>query len=1778
VTFTPTAFLRVGNPDLYAQSIAHAYFAGYRIYDPSTAHQRDPDMEAKMMRFPAIAAPLSIRHHSISGRRGMVVPPDDADEKDKALAKLVGKLLEKVKDFDKAKLNLSRADVTGARFAKIVKRAQQADHGDGKMRTWVLPHHLEDMPKENFRWAPDHSTEEPRSVFQYARKRAGRVIWMNVPSGAPLVRHVINDSEEMLGYGRGLRDVLSHLFTAMSRCFVSDIQAADRFGHGWLHLKLAAEEDGKPTITNDDLVTKSQNALNRMRSSWNFITGQGDTLEILGPPSSATEFMGKLTERLERMTDRVIMGASLFGGGGSASEGSYGRAETEADTSTIIFDACTGFLEDTITNDVVGAIMRDNRENFADLGFARAQTPRYEIVRGRKQDPKEAAERLEVVLRSGADVVKDEYYEMVQLSVPGEKDEVVAGREEGDRFGNQYADLGGHAGAGGDAGQSGGLDANGEPIAAAGIEPPNVQEISLALERSVKNGDRLTANITRKKLWAAMGETKEAPDISDAEWQEMGSSSGGEEGASPPGAPPGPGAGAPPAAPDPEAAMGLSAVGAGATMGAGIISSRKKKPLQFAEWDESKHSRGQPKNAGQFGPGGGGEGAKGKAPDVRVEATSPSGEPDAPEPPPKAIKNMLKVGDQLGSNEGGVYEAGINGEKFYVKKGKTPDHVSNEVLAGAIYKAAGVSAAEPAKDSLGASTVSPWVDASKASADQLAKTPGAQYGFAVDAWLANWDVVGTGYDNLMVGPNGASFRVDAGGSMLYRAQGTEKGEAWGGDVPELERMRKPGSKAGKVFGGLDDKHVAALIRETIAPFTNEKIQALQQKHFPGDAGDKLAKTLIRRRDYMTGWAKNHINLRDELELLRFDWDESLHPRGPDGKFKDKAEAQGVAAKIFDQIDPDDFGDDDADSLGMLQAAVDDGEFGFGDLAKLGNILEKTDSMGAMEEDNIAEEFHAALEDHSGGKGAEKAEGDGEYPYEMVRKYKGVEHVVTVNADKTAEYDGETYKSWTALAKKITGAKSISGPAFFKNAKKQAASKPAEDPDAHGTIAGMNGAKKTVAYAIDHGQAFTQTDVDFIAKKHGVDPDFVKGLMGDSFKGDKPADGSGGGEAGEGDMEKFHKVMEGTDTLKDVSSELEGLLQAPDSFEGFLESISTFQPENYADESVIDQIVENAQKLGYMDENGDVIEGGGEAPGEAGSEMTKVQLEANLEALDASAYLSDMAKASLNHGGSEGLKAWLTKYLPTLDNKDAPVAEFLLEKLSDGDAPAGEAVDEETQGHVDWHEANPDINNSAHFAKYDQLPESKQKVADAILKKSLTDGFEPLSAEGKHLLGLAQDKMHGTSKPEPHKAAVAGKDTSKSAAEHNEALDPPDESIPDKFYKGVTWETEKTNDGGWRVFGSDGTEYKGSSLTALAKQITGYKSISGPQFFGAKKGAKKAKAAPDPKGTPVVHAGGPPPEFKGWAGGDHLRVLDENGKIRDVRVVKQLKNGSALLLDQASGAYYESSPEGIVAWLKADASKVQAEPKSDLSPVAPGANFRDVIAAVFGKTKDEKMDRLTKSYHKLKEEPPAPPPNFTGTSYEWGGQQVPNGSKTAVANYTGSGSGSINSAMRGKIQPSSMTLKKINQIHNGINKHPDFDKPQKLLRGSGITGIAKHLGLPEGHSGHVAAAMQALIDKDASFTLNGFVSTSTSAHTAQAFSKGTKTGMLFEFNTPKALPVKGNSSHKSENELLLGHGWHYKPTGVRFDESLKKWVVTCDVTPKASPNFKAGDFHKLGTGK
>lgn len=220
---------------------------------------------------------------------------------------------------------------------------------------------------------------------------------------------------------------------------------------------------------------------------------------------------------------------------------------------------------------------------------------------------------------------------------------------------------------------------------------------------------------------------------------------------------------------------------------------------------------------------------------------------------PAAIPSMddwKKIGNQQGSNPGGKF-VDEHGTEWYCKFPGNEDVAKSEVLAAKLYGAAGIAGQDAmlvTKDGkLG--IASKWQDVKKAASPAaLAKVEGVASGFAADAWLGNWDVVGLGYDNLQVGADGKAMRVDAGGSLEYRAQGGKK--AFGNIVTELDSLRDPkiNPQSAAVFGKLTKADITASVAKVLK-VDDAEIHALVDMYGPGDAEHKkaLAETLIARK-------------------------------------------------------------------------------------------------------------------------------------------------------------------------------------------------------------------------------------------------------------------------------------------------------------------------------------------------------------------------------------------------------------------------------------------------------------------------------------------------------------------------------------------------------------------------------------------------------------------------------------------------------------------------------------------------------------------------------------------------------------------------------------------------------------------------------------------------------------------------------------------------------------------------------------------------------------------
>ncbi|MDR0528821.1 MAG: NUDIX hydrolase [Zoogloeaceae bacterium] len=218
----------------------------------------------------------------------------------------------------------------------------------------------------------------------------------------------------------------------------------------------------------------------------------------------------------------------------------------------------------------------------------------------------------------------------------------------------------------------------------------------------------------------------------------------------------------------------------------------------------------------------------------------------------RQIDGWRKISDQLGSNRGGVFED-ISGKRYYCKFPHDEDIARNEVLSGALYRLCGVYVPKTflvMGDGGTLGVASEMVDGARrdAKAATSGELPGVFDGFAADAWLANWDVAGSLFDNLLVAGNRA-LRVDAGGALLFRAGGEKK--PFGSKVPEVDSLRDKGINpfAFAVFKKIKTSDIVRGV-ERIAEIPNKIIRKTVMRFGAGDRSERLAlaNTLIARKE------------------------------------------------------------------------------------------------------------------------------------------------------------------------------------------------------------------------------------------------------------------------------------------------------------------------------------------------------------------------------------------------------------------------------------------------------------------------------------------------------------------------------------------------------------------------------------------------------------------------------------------------------------------------------------------------------------------------------------------------------------------------------------------------------------------------------------------------------------------------------------------------------------------------------------------------------------------
>lgn len=228
----------------------------------------------------------------------------------------------------------------------------------------------------------------------------------------------------------------------------------------------------------------------------------------------------------------------------------------------------------------------------------------------------------------------------------------------------------------------------------------------------------------------------------------------------------------------------------------------------------------------------------------------------------KQVAFEVLHGTQGGSNKGYYVINKETGELFYAKFGGAQG--KTELLANKLYEMAGVKVPEMTsfKTQEGVGTLSKYVPDLTNVTQATSK---AHDGFGMDVLLANWDVVGAGYDNMLKTPDGTIIRLDAGGTFDYRAQGKNKPYT---TIPtEITTLLNPSinPKSAEIFSNMDRSDVMSSLQKVTSLKDSEITQLLENMGLT-----QYKEPLLKRKKFLKTMLEEMKNTpRGNLSMLEY---------------------------------------------------------------------------------------------------------------------------------------------------------------------------------------------------------------------------------------------------------------------------------------------------------------------------------------------------------------------------------------------------------------------------------------------------------------------------------------------------------------------------------------------------------------------------------------------------------------------------------------------------------------------------------------------------------------------------------------------------------------------------------------------------------------------------------------------------------------------------------------------------------------------------------------------
>lgn len=435
---------------LYGHQLASLMDTG-RIHDQSIALSRDPNVYDKMELDATISHLKQMRKHMVAGSRYQMEAASTRDI-DKQGAEVIEKIFQiGLKRFEVSRYHLAEAAFRGSTIMRVHGEKRFINLFDGIPRLMWVPTFLQEVDRRRFdkvatRVDVGKPTERHQTewrMFDYVRRE-----WVKWGHPEWYVKHIYNDNESSLGYGRGLLDAMYFYWRAKEILWRAGLQGAERWALGFMVAKVDNARAASTGKTNQAIVNSFLRELEKQRSQHYFVMDKLDELDVLPGPGQGHEIVQKMLEYCDRQLRLLVLGSNLPTE--ATKGGSFNLAEVQQGSTDTLIRYDRHILAETITTDLVHMTWNLNRPALFSMGLAAAEPPRFVILDEKLKDPKAAAEVTEILLRAGVRLKADETYELLGRTQPGPGDEVIeppsAGLGVPDESMGQRRDLGGRFG------------------------------------------------------------------------------------------------------------------------------------------------------------------------------------------------------------------------------------------------------------------------------------------------------------------------------------------------------------------------------------------------------------------------------------------------------------------------------------------------------------------------------------------------------------------------------------------------------------------------------------------------------------------------------------------------------------------------------------------------------------------------------------------------------------------------------------------------------------------------------------------------------------------------------------------------------------------------------------------------------------------------------------------------------------------------------------------------------------------------------------------------------------------------------------------------------------------------------------------------------------------------------------------------------------------------------------------------------------------------------------